>query len=157
MKIQVNQASDALLDLLVAKCLGYEIIKMHAFDGNKKVMGWIGRSYSPSANWGQGGAIIDQEDINVGSYRIGCRAELYLSNRTEPIYGYGPTRLIAAMRCFVLSKLGEVVEVSEIDSMDLDQFYCYEGGVPDPEQDGDDGTECHDTEDRNPNRNGIPA
>ena len=28
--------------------------------------------------------------------------------------------------------------------------------APDPEQDGDDGTENHDTEDRNPNRNGVP-
>ena len=30
---------------------------------------------------------------------------------TTPTYGYGPTPLIAAMRCYVASKLGDEVEV----------------------------------------------
>ncbi len=77
------------------------------------VIAW-GNSPSPySTDWSQGGPIIEREkirlDIDVESL------EWYADvNQTPGCWLYsGPTPLIAAMRCFVASKLGDEVDVSE--------------------------------------------
>jgi len=72
--------------------------------------------YCPSVSWGIGGPIIDREDITWSmnmepehgnetrfcafSYRAG-------SSKAQA----GPTKLIAAMRCYVASKLGDEVDI----------------------------------------------
>ena len=71
--------------------------------------------YSPSTNWEQAGPIIEREKIDLrfsmeGSPNrnrgIGCNARInYVAG------GQGPTPLIAAMRGFVASKLGDEVDV----------------------------------------------
>ena len=76
--------------------------------------------YSPSTNWAQGGPIIEREMLCVG-YRhqadpnycpINDPATICWSRITAGGYlSYGPTPLIAAMRCYVASKLGDEVEV----------------------------------------------
>ena len=72
--------------------------------------------YSPSTDWAQGGALIDS------MVREGLRLTGYKSLPTDPtscqaqignIVTGGPTPLIAAMRCFVASKLGDTVEVPD--------------------------------------------
>ena len=64
-----------------------------------------------STNWAQGGPIIEREGITLRCYTdalwdasIGRRLD-YVAN--------GPTPLIAAMRCYVASKLGDEVEIPE--------------------------------------------
>jgi hypothetical protein len=72
-----------------------------------------GIRYRPSTYWSQGGPIIEREKIAIeftpnGNWRA-CIEWL-----DEPSYeGFGPTPLIAAMRCFVASKLGTEVEIPE--------------------------------------------
>lgn len=69
-----------------------------------------------ASDWAFGGPIIEQESINLETYRDGWRAARYVTarrNSIEPTYGYGPTPLIAAMRSFVASKLGDDVEIPE--------------------------------------------
>ena len=72
--------------------------------------------YSPSTVWVQGGPIIDH------MVREGLRLTGYKSLPTDPtscqaqignIVTGGPTPLIAAMRCFCCSKLGDTVEVPD--------------------------------------------
>ena len=80
--------------------------------GATKVLakGWSpSMSYSPSTDWSQGGPIIEREKINLetrddpdGFYWVA----LVPNHR-----GDGPTALIAAMRCFVASKLGPTVDI----------------------------------------------
>ena len=72
--------------------------------------------YSPSTNWAHGGPIIDREKIStieeanglwLGS--IGGCTDLDMPLWQE----HGPTPLIAAMRCYVTSKLGDDIDVPE--------------------------------------------
>ena len=64
-------------------------------------------SYSPSTDWAQGGPIIERENIALYPHGDGTyEAEVFLN----PKRGAGPTPLIAAMRCYVASKLGDEVE-----------------------------------------------
>jgi len=67
--------------------------------------------YNPSTDWSQGGPIIEREKIDlkwVGADK--CRAAIDWLD--EEFYeAFGPTPLIAAMRCLVASKLGDEVEI----------------------------------------------
>lgn len=69
--------------------------------------------WKPSADWAQGGPIIDLEDITVGPWDT---SPAFAQPKGWPESGprqVGPTKLIAAMRCFVASKLGDEVDVPE--------------------------------------------
>jgi hypothetical protein len=69
-------------------------------------------AYSPSTDWEQGGPIIEREKIKVDPRKGNWEATIW----NEPQIrnpSYGPTPLIAAMRCFVASKLGDEVEIPE--------------------------------------------
>ena len=79
--------------------------------------------YEPSSNWAQGGPIIERERLWVGYSAAGqslkllvmaddvvqCRKSLSPPNCSTT----GPTILIAAMRCYVASKLGDEVDVPD--------------------------------------------
>ena len=80
------------------------------------------QSYGPSFIWSQGGPIIEREKITVvfrimrdGSTNYWATTEPNdLRTDYEPVGLDGPTPLIAAMRCFVASKLGDEVEIPEV-------------------------------------------
>lgn len=119
MKIKVSQATNVQLDFMVGTIehsLGFEYRprtkKCYAYD-ERKLM----KVYSPTTSWAQGGEIIDREKISIvwahfhwcaGTGDIG---EIYRSDEGNHFTGTGPTALVAAMHCYVASKLGEEVEV----------------------------------------------
>ena len=63
---------------------------------------------SPSTNWAHGGPIIEREEICVLAPVRGL-----WRGRKEGRTQYGPTPLIAAMRCYVASKMGDEVEIPQ--------------------------------------------
>ena len=67
--------------------------------------------YTPSADWAQGGLIIEREGIEIT--RGGAYAEHFWKATGSSRAAYGPTPLIAGMRCYVASKLGDEVEIPE--------------------------------------------
>ena len=77
-------------------------------------------AFSPSTKWSQGGPIIEREKV-VLSYGLGIRSNLwfaekyqcYAAGRNTASQQYGPTPLIAAMRCYVASRLGNTVEIPD--------------------------------------------
>lgn len=80
--------------------------------------------WKPSANWSQGGPIIEREQITLRhSENNNWIAEWWADNSgmaKKPAqrfchnrYKVGPTPLIAAMRCYVGSKLGDEVDVPD--------------------------------------------
>ena len=80
-----------------------------------------GGRWNPSSNWSQGGPIIEREC--VATYASGaCSAHpknpdywvAEILDAAEIITRYGPTPLVAAMRCFVASKFGDEVAVPAI-------------------------------------------
>lgn len=66
---------------------------------------------SPSTNWSQGGPIIEREKIGLFFDRA-CGLRWRAHNSTTPSL-LAETPLIAAMRCYVASKLGDEVDVPE--------------------------------------------
>ena len=69
---------------------------------------------SPSTDWAQGGPIIEREYIELTTTSRN-NAEIWEAvfpgRGEDAVVQYGPTPLIAAMRCYVASKLGDTVEV----------------------------------------------
>ena len=68
-----------------------------------------------STDWAQGGPIIEHDGITV-EYLHDSRwlARHPIAKRnSNTIYGAGYTPLVAAMRCYVASKLGDEVEVPQ--------------------------------------------
>ena len=125
-KIKVSEAEGAALDWLVAKCEGKRTyIVTHLETGgavfiadadleDMEVDGSTVLAYS--TDWAQGGPIIEREEISVEFGRADfitpwIAYKLGLPHEDNPEGGSTP--LIAAMRCYVASKLGDTVEVPE--------------------------------------------
>ena len=114
MKIKTSELTGAQLDWAVAKCDHPEQYDYE--NGGVWVNAEAGERFQPSTDWAQGGPIIEREKIDVfwqsitGSF-VGSAARGRKVGWRH--LQYGPTPLIAAMRCYVASKLGDEVEVPE--------------------------------------------
>lgn len=100
--IKTSELTGAALDWAVAKCEGTE----HLFDSHE-----AGR-LEYSVDWSQGGPIIEREGIGIKLRIDGEDEHAWLADDGLRMFT-GPTPLIAAMRCYVASKLGDEVEVPE--------------------------------------------
>jgi hypothetical protein len=94
---------------------------------NPKVGHFVDWTYNPSGDWMQGGPIIEREEIELTFDRAGetdtlWRSEMFDIKGVSIAHEYGPTPLIAAMRCFVASRLGDEVDVPDdvLSDMELD-------------------------------------
>ena len=101
------------LDWAVAKCEGYtckgeSLTRNNPLDDGALEHIWR-KDYSPSTDWAQGGPIIERERIRIDPRGVWCAAH----DSCEWTYYTGETPLIAAMRCYVASKLGDEVEIPE--------------------------------------------
>lgn len=98
MKIKTSELTGAALDWAVAKCDG-------------RIYGAPGTIYEfqPSRLWAQGGPIIEREKYEIHNSANGER----VAHGEFQKYGIGPTSLIAAMRCHVASRRGDVVDIPE--------------------------------------------
>lgn len=72
--------------------------------------GWV---FSPSTDWAQGGRIIERENIQLKHDGSGFLRIAHGGNYPNFVQAKGPTPLIAAMRCYVATKLGNEVDVPE--------------------------------------------
>ena len=114
MKIKTSELSGVQLDWVVAQCEKHEV-KFECnllFFSDKLQMLDYGIVYHPSKDWEYGGPIIERERIELVAVELGDEwiARDYWKEFDEQS---GPTPLVAAMRCFVASKLGEEVEIPE--------------------------------------------
>lgn len=111
MKIKTSELTGAALDWAVA-----EVIKPG--DGQRILNNEID-FVQFSNDWAQGGPIIEREEIGTKRRAPCMRGEEWeaMGSITAKGAGYrhavGPTPLVAAMRCYVASKLGEEVEVPD--------------------------------------------
>jgi hypothetical protein len=105
MKTKTSELTGAALDWAVAKCAGVAV--EYIDDGITQCLltAPYGR-YAPSTDWSQGGPIIEREGITL-TYQ----GERWAAQTADDLFAYGTTPLIAAMRCYVASKLGDEVEV----------------------------------------------
>lgn len=105
MKIKTNELTGAALDWAVAKI---EFPEPDYEDADRLVYvhGDDEFHFSPSTNWAQGGPIIEREYIDLQ-----CLPHKDGGLVWRTFHADGPTPLIAAMRCYVASKLGDEIEV----------------------------------------------
>ena len=105
MKVKTSELSGAALDWAVARCEGIKLNEGNTLSNDCD-------AYAPSTDWSQGGPIIEREGIDL-QYQGGetdvWAADIF--NADSMIYGNTP--LVAAMRCYVASKLGDEVEVPD--------------------------------------------
>jgi hypothetical protein len=123
MKLKTNELTGAALDWAVAKCEGYTDY-CGATDkmlSPRKEQGWVPLyDLNHSIDWAQGGPIIERESIGFTQGNEVCDDWVASYSWIKPrigiddsVEGIGPTPLIAAMRCYVASKLGDEVDVPE--------------------------------------------
>jgi len=126
MKIRVSELDGAALDWAVAKCEGITV----RWSAPHEQLLVVGKPYAPFVahrDWGLCGEIIEREDISFRKYhrpdseahgkyyaRI-CRESGTLVgwHKTTGHQQTGTTPLIAAMRCYVASKLGDEIDIPE--------------------------------------------
>lgn len=102
--MKTSELTGAALDWAVARCEGDQLCKE----------GGIGLSYS--IDWLAGGPIIEREGIGLDQYADYPRWQAFTPAPEQPsghCVCLGPTPLIAAMRCYCCSKLGDEIEIPE--------------------------------------------
>jgi hypothetical protein len=123
MRVKTSELTGAALDWAVAKCEG-------AFDWRQRIE-WHNKPWQCSfrdeeepdavyhcylneleysTDWAQGGPIIEREGITIGPTTEGTA---YANMGLSKHHRFGTTPLIAAMRCYVASKLGDQVDIPE--------------------------------------------
>ena len=126
-KININSTTPTQLDWLVAKCLypkSVIYLKLNATFKSRKQEGIFLPDFNQSTNWAHGGPIIEREGIDIqqvfcgmeGSFSEPCGWQAMRYTRSgvlNPPRQVANTSLIAAMRCYVTLKMGDVVEIPE--------------------------------------------
>lgn len=124
-RIQTQDLTGPALDWAVAKCTGHidarrVVVDLEYLSGDDPVRWepildtYYSSAYSPSVEWAMGGPIIEREKISTVTSPDD--ESVWIGSIFEPDWKFnrtGPTPLIAAMRCYVASKLGDTVEVPE--------------------------------------------
>ena len=121
MKQPTNNLTGAALDWAVTQCEGVDYFWLQADEFKPQ---YESGEYHYSSNWAQGGPIIEREKVCVeymagagdGGLDVWVAEVLHEDKKYGGVMssaGQGPTPLIAAMRCYVASKLGDEVEIPE--------------------------------------------
>jgi hypothetical protein len=132
MKTKTHELTGAALDWAVAIAEGFKPSQLYinkwskfspasiytrTFDDDGNPDGYMtGPDRLYSRKWEAGGPIIEREGLSIRYAQKDARGAWYAvqgPNRflSPDFEGSGPTPLIAAMRCYVASKLGDTIEV----------------------------------------------
>ena len=128
MKVKVNDAERETLNWMVAKAMGLlaagRVVVDFKYMSGESPVRWepqlstyYSSAYSPTTDWAHGGPIIEWKMIELtrgteNSNGWTATIDLYEGDAMRESCT-GPTPLIAAMRCYVASKLGDEVEVPD--------------------------------------------
>lgn len=109
--MKTSELTGAALDWAVAKCehdgAAVAWLLMWKQGGDKRFI--LNISNSPSTNWAQGGPIIERGGITVAK----DGGKWLAMTQSNGIMQWGQSYLVAAMRCYVASKLGDEIEIPE--------------------------------------------
>jgi hypothetical protein len=110
--MKTPELTGAALDWAVAKCEGaYSVSVDTDIDGTKRV-NYGGMYPEWSTDWAHGGPIIERENIGLWSEGYDWEAKIQ-TGVGEWLDMWDASPLIAAMRCYVVSKLGDDIELPE--------------------------------------------
>jgi len=110
--MKTSELTGAALDWAVAKCIGHRVAESYGsyiriYLPDLKQSGYT-LAFCPSTDWAQGGPIIEREGLTLTHQK-----NQWAAQTDDDLFAYGPTPLIAAMRCYVTSKLGDDIEIPE--------------------------------------------
>ena len=122
--MKTSDLTGAALDWAVARCEGKQVAKLSANGVYVEVLAvdcdaLLGRDFfSPSVSWAQGGPIMERikgliQKTWLDTSRPELQCECHIHNYEGDWIQFGPAPLIAAMRCYVASKLGDEVDIPE--------------------------------------------
>lgn len=111
MKIKTVDLTGPALDWAVAKC-ECPAIHLDHFLAMHENYRFDRGTFAYSTDWSQGGPIIERERIDIRFDRTGRSTYPWVASNLERMLG-GPTPLIAAMCCFVSSRLGDEIEIPD--------------------------------------------
>ena len=119
--MKTSELTGIALDWAVLKCecnIPAQFVSIPALlNGSVRVfrgdIGAYSEPVSPSTNWAHGGPIIEREEIGIECDDQGVWFASYDLSAETAWGATAPTPLIAAMRCYVASKLGDEVEIPE--------------------------------------------
>ena len=107
--MKTSELTGAALDWAVSQAEGIE------WEPGDFAAGHYGPGFAPATNWADGGPIIEREWIDITPWPNepdeNLRWQAVQFDSPETTEAFGPTPLIAAMRCYVASKLGDEVEI----------------------------------------------
>lgn len=115
--MKTSELTGVALDWAVARCNvdtveRHNTGRMYLVDrpwADKSRIKWIAE-YSPSKHWAQGGPIIEREGVSLTQF---SDYPQWTAKHPHSICYDGTTPLIAAMRCYVASRLGEEVDIPD--------------------------------------------
>jgi hypothetical protein len=114
MKLKTSELTKAALNWAVAKASHLELDDLRL---SRSVVFRDGEPFVPDIYWELGGPIIEREWIELTLNTDTGGGEWVASIADDVPDGYhsatGATPLIAAMRCYVASKLGDTVDIPE--------------------------------------------
>jgi hypothetical protein len=109
--MKTSELTGSALDWAVAKCEGRDyFVFIHDVPHEPPLKATVCHY---STDWSQGGPIIEREEIFLAKSILGgWTGSIYLKSKdANCILHAAPTPLVAAMRAFVASRLGDEVEV----------------------------------------------
>lgn len=105
MKVRVSEAEREVLDRAVALASGW---------AKSQLRHLMKHPVKFSSDWAYGGPIIEREGISIYPDESEDLPDIKWSADSQNTFRWGgPTPLIAAMRCYVASKLGDEVDVPD--------------------------------------------
>ena len=115
MKIKTSDLTGTALDWAVAYIMGHRVAENYGsyiriYLPDPKQSGYT-LAFCPSTDWALGGPIIERE--NIGLWSEGYDWEAKINSSGQWLAEWDEYPLIAAMRCYVASKLGDEVEIPE--------------------------------------------
>lgn len=108
MKIKTSELTGAALDWSVAWA---ENITIKHFSGVFYLLD--GDEWNPTRNWAQGGPIIERERIGLDCDDQGIWFASYDLSEDTALGASAKSPLVAAMRCYVATKLGNEIEIPQ--------------------------------------------
>lgn len=111
--MKTSELTGAALDWAVAKCEGVYFENLREFEDY---------ALNYCTDWEHGGPIIEREGVELLCNVSAAQAKAFKNAAPDWFaclkykradHWHGPTPLIAAMRCYVASKLGDEVDVPE--------------------------------------------
>lgn len=121
MKVQSKSLSGNALTWAVAHVQNLSP-RIHQLSGGGISVCYSGNQAMPFTEWTQGGKLVDDEDIDLDSNsarapHVRCRAIMTSKIKStfgfERVDAFGPTKLIAAMRCLIIAAVGKEIDIPD--------------------------------------------